>query len=501
MRPPPLLVLLLALAAATSAFAGSGAVNEPLLGIAGRPDRFERQTGQESQIRQIFLGWGQGSTWGSPFADLFAELKPIPMIHIGTDQGRARTEAITPAQIAAGRGDAYLIALNQAIAAFGGPIYVRVMAEMNNPKNLYSPTKPNGASKGASHSAAAYKQAFRRAYLILHGGEVDAKLRRLGLKPVGRELAVNPPSALTVIWNPIAGFDAQSPRPAQEFYPGDAFVDMVGNDIFASRRGVASHAANEALYRAHPGKPYALPEWGLAVDDPGFVRKICRFLTTATRTRLAVFYDARPRSPYDLGSKPGARAEYRRCITPIAGTAEPTMTAAPARGDAPLAVTFAPRAALAKPVVRWEVAFGDGKVQQGTGAPPATLSYTYAKDGLYTAMFVAYLQPPFGGVGIRHVAQAQVQVGKKADQLLRLTVARGSGKAPFSAGFRARATAAATSWEFVPGDGTSRSGEGKPPRLLGHTYRTAGTYRAVLIVQLGPGEKVLASAEVRARPG
>ena len=497
--PPPLLVLLLALAAATSAFAGGGPVNEPLLGIAGKPDRFERQTGQESQIRQLFLGWGQGSTWGSPFADLFAGLKPIPMIHIGTDQGRARTEAITPAQIAAGRGDSYLIALNQAIAAFGGPIYVRVLAEMNNPKNLYAPTRPNGASKGASHSPAAYKQAFRRAYLILHGGVIDAKLRRLGLKPVGRDLAVNPTSSLTVIWNPIAGFDAQSPRPAQQFYPGDAFVDMVGNDIFAGRRGVASHAANEALYRAHPSKPYALPEWGLSVDDPGFVRKICRFLATASRTRLAVFYDARPGSPYDLGSKPGARAEYRRCITPIGAVAEPTLTAAPARGDAPLAVTFTPRAALATPVVRWEVVFGDGKVQQGTGAPPASLSYTYAKDGLYTAVFVAYLQPPFGGVGMRHLAQAQVRVGKKADQLLRLTAARRTGKAPFTAGFRASAAAAATSWEFVPGDGTSRSGEGRPPRLLGHTYRAAGTYRAILIVQLGPGEKVLASAEVRAR--
>ena len=154
MRPPlPLLALVLALAAATSAFAGGGgAANEPLLGIAGQPDRFERQTGQESQIRQIFLGWGQGSTWGSPFAQLFAGLRPIPMIHIGTDQGRARAEAITPAQIAAGRGDAYLIALNQAIAAHGGPIYVRVLAEMNNPKNLYAPTRPNGTSKGPSHS-------------------------------------------------------------------------------------------------------------------------------------------------------------------------------------------------------------------------------------------------------------------------------------------------------------------------------------------------------------
>jgi PKD repeat protein len=499
MRPLPLLSIVLVLAAGTSAApAGGSAVNRPLLGIAGQADRFESQTGQRSQVRQIFLGWGQGSTWGSPFARLFAGLKPMPMIHIGTDRVRTRAEAISPAQIAAGRGDAYLIALNQAIAAFDAPVYVRMLAEMNNPRSLYSPTRPNGTSRGPSHSPAAYKQAFQRAYVILHGGEVDAKLRRLGLRPVGRDLAVNPSTTLTVIWNPIAGLDAESPRPGQRFYPGDAFVDMVGNDIFASRRGVASHAANEALYRAHPGKPYALPEWGLAVDDPRFIRKICRFLTSHSRTRLAVYYDARPRSPYDLGSKPAARAEYRRCITPL-GEPELSLTAAPARGDAPLEVSFAPRASLPKPVVRWEVTFGDGKLQQGTGPPPASLSYTYAKDGVYTATFVAYLQPPFGSIGIRHVAQVEVRVGKESEQLLRLTAARRSGKAPFSPSFRAAVTAAATRWDFVPGDGTSRSGEGAPPRLLGHTYMTAGTYRAVLIVHLGPDEKLLASVEVRVR--
>ena len=139
MRPPlPLLVLLLALTLGVSAAQGGhDAVNKPLLGISGQPDRFERQTGQDSQVRQLFLGWGQGSTWGSPFAELFAGLKPIPMIHIGTDRGRARTEVMTPAGIAAGRGDAYLVALNQAIAAYGGQVFVRVMAEMNNPRNLY----------------------------------------------------------------------------------------------------------------------------------------------------------------------------------------------------------------------------------------------------------------------------------------------------------------------------------------------------------------------------
>jgi len=511
MRSPlPLLVLLLALTVGVGAAQGGrDAANTPLLGIAGQPDRFERQTGQDSQVRQLFLGWGQGSTWGSPFAELFAGLKPVPMIHIGTDRGRARTEVMTPGGIAAGRGDAYLVALNQALAAYGGQVYVRVMAEMNNPKNLYAPTRPNGSSKGPSHSPASYRQAFRRAYLILHGGEIDDQLRALGQPAVGRELAVNAAPTLTVIWNPIAGLDTRSARPAQAFYPGDPYVDMVGNDMFANRAGVASHAANEALYRAHPGKPYALPEWGLSIDDPGFVKRICTFLKTRTRTALAAYYDARAGSPYDLGSKPAARAEYRRCVTPLGAKASappgpPTttqlrLTAAPVKGDAPLDVTFAMRANLPKPVLRWELAYGDGKVLQRSGPPPATVTYTYPNDGVFTATLVVYLEPPFRTSAIRLVTEAQVKVGKKADAPLRLSAAPSSGKAPFSVSFRAAVTAAGTSWDFVPGDGTSRSGQGKPPRFLGHTYTTPGTYRAVLIVHLGPNERVLSYVDVRVR--
>ena len=512
MRSPlPLLVLVLALAGGASAAQGEpDAVNKPLLGIAGQADRFESQTGQDSQVRHIFLGWGQGSSWGSPFAQLLAGLKPIPMIHIGTDRGRARIEAITPAGIAAGRGDAYLVALNQAIAASGGQVFVRVMAEMNNPRNLYAPTRLNGSSKGPSHSAAAYKQAFRRAYLILHGGDVDAMLRRLGQRPVGRELAVNPTTALTVIWNPIAGLDADSPRPAQAFYPGDAYVDMVGNDMFASRTGVASHAANEALYRAHPDKPYALPEWGLSIDDPGFVAKICTFLKTRPRTRLAAYYDARPRSPYDLGSKAASRSEYRRCITPLGAKAPliqpglPTsaqlrLTAVPARGQAPLDVTFEPHANLAKPVLRSVLTFGDGKVEERSGPPPDTVLHTYAKDGVYTASLTVYLEPPFILTAIRNVAQTRVKVGRKAAEPLRLAARPSSGRAPFSVSFRASVTVQGTSWDFIPGDGTSRSGQGRPPRFLGHTYTTPGIYRAVLVVHLGQNERLLSYVDVRVR--
>jgi hypothetical protein len=516
MRSPlPLLAIVLVLAAGAGAAQGdSAAVNKPLLGITGLPDRFRAQTGQDSQVRQISLGWGQGSAWGSRFADLLATLKPVPMIHLGTGARSGGREAITPAQIATGRGDGYLIALNRAIAAYGGEMYVRVMAEMNNPTNLYAPKRPNGSSKGPSHSPTAYRQAFRRVSLILHGGlDVDADLRRLGMTPVGRELAANPAPLLTVIWNPLARLDSGNGKPAQEFYPGDAFVDMVGNDMFATGTGVASHEANRALYRAHPGKPYALPEWGLSIDDPGFVRRICEFLKSSPRARLAAYYDARPGSSYDLGSKPSARREYRRCITPIGGSASkrsppapPTVSqlslaVEPARGDAPLAVAFTPRANLPKPVVRWELAFGDGKVMSKNGPPPSTIPYTYAEKGVYDATLVVFLAQPFTGSGIRYLTQSRVQAGKGGAGPLSLAPRVQSGRAPFPVSFRATVKygRAPVRWEFVAGDGEARSGGGKPPRFLGHTYTSAGVYRAVLIIYLGRGDRLLTYVDVRVR--
>jgi hypothetical protein len=429
------------------------------------------------------------------------------MLHLGTDAGRSRRQVITPQGIAQGGGDGYLIALNQAIAQHGGQIYVRVMAEMNNPKNLYSPTDPNGRSRGASHSPAMYKQAFRRAFLLLHGGtkaQLDAKLRALGLPPVRGDLAVNAAPRLTVIWNPIAGFDAQSARPAQEFYPGDAYVDMVGNDIFASRAGVASHAANEALYRAHPARPYSLPEWGLdGVDDPGFIRKICEFLKNRPRTRLAAYYESKPGSRYDIEPREESRKAYRACITPIGakaagspagpsgppGPGQMRLTASPAQGDAPLDVTFTALVNLGKPVVQWQVAFGDGQVRSGAGEPPETLEHTYARDGIYEAALIAYLAPPFVGTAVRFITKTTVMVGDAGRDPIELIPDKTSGQAPLAVSFRVRINTdvPVVKWDLVLGDGSTRSGTGRPPSFLGFTYKQKGTYRAVLIVYLQPG--------------
>ena len=223
----------------TTAEQGTATASGPLLGVTGDVARFKGQTGQVSNVHQAFLGWDQGRSYGSSFPILFQNLAPIPMLHLGT-KGRGKSEAITPAGIASGQGDEYLIALNEAIAVWGKGIYVRPMAEMNNASALWSGYLANGRPRDAAHSPASYRKAFARIYVILHGGSasaVNAKLGQLGLPRLnGGDLPVNPFPRLRIVWSPLA---SDNPRvagnAAEQYYPGAAFVDVEGGDIYDER--------------------------------------------------------------------------------------------------------------------------------------------------------------------------------------------------------------------------------------------------------------------------
>ncbi len=289
-----------------------------LLGIKGDADRFASLTGQRSTVVHAIVGWGQGASWGSSFAKLLPGLGGEPMIGLGTRAGGR--EAVTPAQIAAGKGDDYLIALNGAISAFAQPIYIRPFGEMNGYWNVYCAFTKSGRPK-PGHSTKSFRRAFARVYLIVHGGSkpvLDAKLRALGMPPVAHDLPENPMPHTRVVWNP-QGYGAPDipANSAQAYYPGDAYVDVVGNDLY-DIRGKAEWEANERLYRAHPAKPYSFPEWGLwGLDDPDFIRTMAKFIRTHKRTELAAYFESSPGSIFDLASKPRSRAAYRALITPL----------------------------------------------------------------------------------------------------------------------------------------------------------------------------------------
>ena len=270
----------------------------PLLGLTGDGARFQAETGQQSLVHQVFLGWGQGQAYGRPLASLIPTLGPVPMLALSADR-------VTPAEIASGAGDAYLAALNAAVAAWGRGIYVRPMAEMNNPGNPWS------------RDPAAYRRAFARIDVVLHGGPaVAARLRALGLPAYrGPALAANPFPRLRVVWCALSNHDAIAP-----YWPGDAYADVVGADIYAEGGGPPFAALGSiAAFARAQHKPFAIPEWGLlAVDDASFVRGLCGFVH-AHAVEALLFYRSRPGSRVDLGDEPAARAAARSCLTPLGG--------------------------------------------------------------------------------------------------------------------------------------------------------------------------------------
>lgn len=307
--------------------AGAPALSRLYLGVNGDAARFQAQTGQKTAIRQAFISWDQGRTFGKKIPVLLASLRPVPMVHLGTGGPRGTSEAIKPLQIAQGQGDAFLIALNEGIAVHEGLVYVRIMAEMNHYQWFHAGFRENGSSKGPQYSPKAYREAFARMTVVLRGGTraaINAALRRLGLPGLfggDSDLAENPPSKLRIIWNPLGGGRPAVPaNAATKFYPGDRYVDVIGNDMYTSN-GIFSAEKNEALYafaRAH-GKPFAFPEFGLAGGDfPDFIRYLCSFIRGHERIELAAYYEAKAGSRYDLAAKPNSRRVYRECITPLA---------------------------------------------------------------------------------------------------------------------------------------------------------------------------------------
>jgi hypothetical protein len=301
------LVLCFAVVASTASSAGTEPESRTQLGIVGDAARFTQLTGQQSTVRHVFASIYQAGA----FPKILEQLRPVPMLAL-------KTGGATPLDIAQGRTDTYLVTLNGALASFGGPVYVRPMPEMNGHWNEYCAFNRDGSARGPRFSTAAFRKAFARIALIARGGpagQVNARLRKLGLPAVTSEL---PKTSARIVWNP-QGYGAPDipANSAAAYYPGDAYVDVVANDLYRQSTG-AAWEANEALYRRYPHKRYAIAEWGLwGMDDPAYVERMAAFTRTHSRMEFLSYFNSKPGSLWDLGSKPRSRAAYRRLITPL----------------------------------------------------------------------------------------------------------------------------------------------------------------------------------------
>ncbi len=205
----------------------------------------------------------------------------------------------------------------RAAANSGKRFFVRPYAEMNGHWNSFCAYNANGTRRSDAHSQKWYKQAFRRTYIIMHGGtaaEMSRKLHAIGLPGVSGSVPRMPVPEMTVIWNPQGFGSPDLPgNAAHAYWPGAKYVDMVANDLY-SRTGRVMWEANRALFNRYPEKPYAIGEWGLiGIDDPATVRRMGEWV----RARPRVRYDGKPGEIYNLATKPKSLSAYKRYIVPL----------------------------------------------------------------------------------------------------------------------------------------------------------------------------------------
>jgi hypothetical protein len=288
-----------------------------LLGLHGDPARFQNQTGQQTQIVHSFVSFAQTSS----LTKVVANAGPVPMLALNAGAYGA-TETATPRGLAQGQNDAFLIRLNGVINDFTGDrFYVRPFPEMNAYWESTCAYDKSGRARGGAYTTAWNRKALARIAIVLRGGaeaDINRKLAKLGLPGIHGDLAITTPK-LRVVWNP-QGFGAPDlpGNSAQAYYPGDAYVDVIGDDLYDIRGHGATWAAAEKLYKAHPSKTFSFPEWGVwGFDDPQFIRDMATFVRTHKRVELIAYYSGRPGSVFDLAAKPRARAAYRSLITPL----------------------------------------------------------------------------------------------------------------------------------------------------------------------------------------
>ena len=112
-------------------------------------------------------------TWGSDFPDSIQRWQTArarPMIHITTADSNDGHELISPQAIAHGGGDEIPGPPQQALLRKQMRAYIRPLGEPNRCLNVYASYDCEGNPRDAAHAPRWYKLAFRRIYVIVHGG-------------------------------------------------------------------------------------------------------------------------------------------------------------------------------------------------------------------------------------------------------------------------------------------------------------------------------------------
>ena len=284
---------------------------------AGAIDDFTAQSRKHPAVFQYFVSWRSGAS----------DVRFLKRLLESSDSARSRAAlavstkdtGLSPAALAAGEGDGFLLALNRMLAEHGRPTYLRLLSEMNNANNPYSAYTHSGRSRGPAFSTRMFKLAWRRAVLVVRGGEVaaiNARLARLDMAPVRSASAALATPPVAFMWVPLSFGNPEIPRNhPRHWWPGSQYVDWVGTTWYSPFLAVR---AFERFYRfpLWRGKPFSFSEYGVwGRESPRFLRLFFSFAARHPRVQMVSYYQSAMLKPeFRLSTHPRSRAVLRRLL-------------------------------------------------------------------------------------------------------------------------------------------------------------------------------------------
>jgi len=282
---------------------------------------FSDSVGKHPAVIQTFHPWGNSLHYAIP---RWGVAQARPMLHISTIDDQTGAELITPQGIATATSDDYLIRLNSSFATRQILAYIRPLGEANRCLNAWSSYTCSGSLRGESYTPYWYKQAFRRIAIIVRGGgtlaDINAKLAAVNLLPLDRRAKNGlepdslPLAPVSMVWSPLPGGSPNTKRNRPiRFYPGGAYVDWVGTDIY-SRYPVWKTLTRFYKTKKFRRKPFALTEWGVSAgDDPKFVKRTFAWIRRHKRTKMLIYYqDFGTSNTYRIQNYPKSQAVIAR---------------------------------------------------------------------------------------------------------------------------------------------------------------------------------------------
>ena len=293
--------------------------------------RFRTRVRAHPAVLEDFYHWDTPLTSGA--FQRWRQTRTRGVLSLSTAPG-GQPEMISPRQIARGRGDDYIVRLNQTIAESKQVVYIRLFPEMNGYWNPYCAFNANGTRKGRGHSLRSFRRAWQRIVLIVRGGKrktINRKLRRRHMPRILRASSNHAPiygrehvgprlerPKVAFMWSPqTIGSPYVAGNQPGYYWPGRHFVDWVGADIYSAYASPGVWAAFKRFYHKWRHKPFAIGEYSPWDNDyrGRFTRELFKFALRHRRTRMLIYYrSVSSDTAYDIDNFPQAKRVLRHML-------------------------------------------------------------------------------------------------------------------------------------------------------------------------------------------